>query len=194
MMNEADKKKWDGIYARSETRDLTPAKVLCDHPHLLPATGDALDLAAGRGANAIFLAESGLHTFAWDISEVAIQNLANTAKERGVSITVAQRDVVSSPPSPDSFDVIVISRFLDRAIVEDINTALRENGLLFYQTFITEKVSDVGPDNPDYRLKENELLQLFSKLHIIHYHEEGTIGKTETGFRNEAMLIAQKRT
>jgi len=193
-MNEVDKRKWDGIYAQSEAEAPAPASVLSDHSHLLPVTGDALDLACGKGGNAIFLAESGLTTSAWDISEAAMQTLTTTAAERGVAMTLEQRDVVGSPPSPESFDVIVISRFLDRTIMQDITTALRENGLLFYQTFIAEKVSDFGPGNPDYRLKENELLQLFRQLHIIYYHEEGTVGKTDEGFRNEAMLIAQKRS
>ena len=192
-MNDKDKRKWDALHARSGARSPTPAKVLREHSHLLPATGEALELACGEGANAIFLAQSGLNTSAWDISEVATQKLTNTAKDLGVSMSIEQRDVVASPPAPGSFDVIVISRFLDRTIVADIHAALRENGLLFYQTFILEKVSDFGPNNPDYRLGENELLQLFSQLHILYYHEEGAVGEIDEGLRDEAMLIAQRR-
>ncbi len=192
-MNDKDKRKWDALHARSEARSRAPAKVLREHSHLLPATGEALELACGEGANAILLAERGLMTSAWDISEVATQKLTNTAKDLGVSMAVAQRDVVASPPAPGSFDVIVISRFLDRTIVADIHAALRERGLLFYQTFILEKVSDFGPNNPDYRLGENELLQLFSQLHILYYHEEGAVGEIDEGLRDEAMLIAQRR-
>ena len=124
---------------------------------------------------------------------MAIQRLADLAKQRGLPLTAQQRDVTADPPEPSSFDIIVVSRFLDRALAPAICAALREQGLLFYQTFIREQVSGFGPRNPAYRLQDNELLNLFRSLHLIYYHEEGSVGDTDQGFRNEAMLVAQKR-
>ena len=192
-MNETDKNKWNNIYASGGEKISRPCHVLSSNSHLLPATGNALDLACGRGANAIYLAGKGYETFAWDLSDVATQDLANRARKMGLSIKTEQRDLTILSPPPRSFDIIVISRYLDRMIIPDIIAALRENGLLFYQTFIREKVSDFGPRNPAYRLQANELLTLFQSLRIIYYREEGTVGDAAKGFRDEAMLIAQKR-
>ena len=193
-MSGADRVKWDHIYESSGVDETAkPCLVLSSHSHLLPTGGAALDLACGRGGNALFLAARGYNTRAWDISAVAIQRLADLARQRGVPLTAQQRDVTADPPEPESFDVIVVSRFLDQALAPAICAALKEQGLLFYQTFIREKVSEFGPHNPAYRLDANELLHLFSPLHLICYHEEGCVGDTERGFRNEAMLIAQKR-
>ena len=193
MISDTDQVKWDRIYTDGAGKSAEPCHVLSSHSHLLPPGGTALDLACGRGGNAIYLAAGGYNTRAWDISEVAIQRLADLARQRGLPLTAQQRDVTADPPEPESFDVIVVSRFLDRTLAPAICAALKEQGLLFYQTFIREKVSDTGPHNPAYRLDTNELLQLFSPLHLIYYHEEGCVGNTERGFRNEAMLIAQKR-
>ena len=192
-MTRADQRKWDRIYTDKDKEAGQPCRVLSAHSHLLPAAGLALDLACGRGANALYLARMGYTTSAWDLSEVVIQRLAEQAGRIGVPLGTEQRDVATRPPAPASFDVIVVSRYLERAIVPDIIAALKDGGLLFYQTFIREKVSDSGPNNPAYRLQPNELLRLFRSLHIIHYREEGTTGDTDQGFRNEAMLIAQKR-
>ena len=74
----------------------------------------------------------------------------------------------------------------------EIKNAIKKEGLIFYQTFIISKVNDTGPSNPDYLLEKNELLNLFNDWNIIYYREEGTIGKIDEGFRDQAMLLAQK--
>ena len=171
-----------------------PCRVLSAQAHLLPATGKALDLACGHGGNALYLAARGYATEGWDISAVAVQALAAQANGAGLPLRAQQRDVVARPPEPESFDIIVVSRFLERSLAPALCAALRQQGLLYYQTFIRERVSDTGPNNPAYRLDANELLRLFGSLHVICYHEEGSVGDSTQGFRNEAMLVAQKRS
>ena len=102
------------------------------------------------------------------------------------------RDVVLHPPSPASFDVIVVTRFLDRGLVPAITAALRPDGLVYYQTFTRDKLDGAGPSNPDYLLGRNELLKLFATLTILYYREDGRVGDIGRGNRNEAMLVAQK--
>ena len=192
-MSKTDQTKWDRIYTDSPGKSAGPCQVLAAHSHLLPAGGDALDLACGRGGNALYLAARGYATRAWDVSAVAVQALSDRAARDGLPLVAEQRDVTADPPAPESFDIIVVSRFLDRALAPALCAALQPQGLLFYQTFIREKISDTGPNNPAYRLEANELLRLFQSLHLIYYREEGNVGDTARGFRNEAMLVAQKR-
>ena len=192
-MSHPDADKWNAVYLAGKHDRNQPARVLKDYAHLLPEVGKALDLACGTGANAIFLAQHGLQTSAWDISEQAIKRLNETANLLHLNIYTDVRDVIAKPPEADMFDVIVVSYFLDRGLMPLLIKALRNGGLLFYQTFIKEKVDDSGPHNPDYRLDANELLRLFAGSHIIYYREEGSVGRTGMGLRNEAVLVAQKR-
>lgn len=192
-MPHPDAEKWDVIYAAGGHDREEPARVLKDFDHLLPDTGTALDLACGRGANALFLAQRGLRVCAWDISEEAIKFLRETAAQRGIDIDACVRDVTANPPAENSFDVIIVSYFLERKLMPALINALKPDGLLFYQTFIRERIDDSGPRNDAYRLVSNELLELCHVLHIVVYREEGLIGDTRQGFRNEAMLIGQKR-
>lgn len=92
-----------------------------------------------------------------------------------------------------SYDVVVVSRFLDRNLKDAIIGALKPGGLLFYQTFDRDKVGGAGPNNPDYLLSNNELLRMFSLLQVVFYRENGLIGNTEKGLRNEAQFIGQKQ-
>lgn len=192
MCNKA-KQKWNRIYSDNNVSSIQPAYVLTEYQYLLPETGTALDLACGLGGNAIFLAQHGLSTQAWDISDHAIQKLTQYCETNKIKLTATVRDVHEQPPNENSFDVICASFFLERDITENIISALNLNGLLFYQTFIAERASEHGPHNPKYRLAENELLAMFSTLHILAYQELGRVGDTTQGLRDTALLVAQKR-
>jgi 2-polyprenyl-3-methyl-5-hydroxy-6-metoxy-1,4-benzoquinol methylase len=197
MLNDEPEKKWNKIYATKDLStynpELTAAEVLQEHVWLLPKSGDAVDLACGLGSNAIFLAKHGLHTQGWDISQTVIEKLRAYCQEYTVSLAAEVRDIEKQPPEANSFDVINVSYYLERNICDAIIAALRPHGLLFYQTFIIEKVTEHGPSNLQYRLQANELLKLFSPLHILAYKEYGRVGDIKQGVRDVAMLVAQKR-
>lgn len=181
---------WESRYRERGVGDAAPAAVLRDNVHLLPRQGVALDLACGLGGNAILLAAGGLETFAWDRSPTAIDKLAAWALAHRSPIHAEVRDVVESPPEPERFDVIVVSRFLERALAPALMAALRPGGLLFYQTFTRSRVGDHGPRSEHYRLADNELLALFAPLRVLVYREEGRAGDITRGFRDEAQLVA----
>jgi len=185
--------KWDGIYRNRAVEPPRAVAVLAEFSHLLPQHGSALDLACGRGGNALLLARHGLDTWAWDISPVAIEQLQQTARACHLTIHAEVRDVEAAVFEPGRFDVIVVSRFLARSISDAIMLALKPGGLLFYQTFTREKVTSFGPNNPDFLLTEGELLSLFEPLKTLVYREEGRVGDVARGLRNEALLIGQRR-
>jgi tellurite methyltransferase len=185
--------KWNARYRDLEPDAARPAQVLSENLHLLPAAGGALDLACGLGGNALLLARHGLNVCAYDLSIVAVDKLNAYAQRQGLSLRAQCRDVQKAPPEPERFDVLVVSYFLARELTDYLIDALRPGGLLFYQTFIRDHVDAVGPSNPAFRLESNELLKLFAPLKLVFYREEGRIGDISRGFRNEAVLIGQKR-
>ena len=185
---------WNARYQASEqaSGQRPAAEVLTENTHLLPAEGRALDLACGLGANALLLARCGLEVWAWDYSETAIEQLAKFAELQNISLHTEVHDVIARPPAPASFDVIVVSRFLERALAPALSAALKPGGLLFYQTFTAIKASDSGPSNPAYLLGDNELLDLFADLRLRVYREENCLGDLSRGLRNMALLVAER--
>lgn len=183
--------KWDKIYQNKLTEP-TPSAVLAAYSYLLPKQGLALDLACGQGGNALLLAKAGLDVKAWDKSPVAIAQLSDRAMTKKFNIDTQVRDVISSPPSASSVDVIVASFFLDRALCTQLYSALKTGGLLFYQTYCQQKTSEQGPTNPDYLLADNELLTLFSQMKVRIYQQDALLGDHNKGLRNQAILVAEK--
>jgi 2-polyprenyl-3-methyl-5-hydroxy-6-metoxy-1,4-benzoquinol methylase len=189
----SSREKWNERY-RDAAGVPQASRVLTEHLHLLPDHGRALDLACGLGGNAILLARQGLKTDAWDIADVPIAALQKTALEQQLPVRAEVRDVEADPPLPGTYDVIVVSHFLDRDIIPALIQALKPGGLVYYQTFTRQRVSGRGPQREAFRLADQELLQLFSGLQILFYREEGRVGDVLQGFRDEAMLIGRKST
>lgn len=183
------REKWDLKHADADGPGET-ARVLSENSHLLPAQGKALDLACGRGANSLQLAQAGLSVDAWDISPVAIQRLEQAVAPLNLDVHPCVRDVTQNSPEPNSFDIILVSHFLDRSLAGAIENALRPGGLLFYQTF--NQSSEGGPRNQSFHLEDNELLVLFSNLKLRVYREESRLGNISLGWRGLSMLVAER--
>ena len=184
--------KWDRIYeAATDVGD--PARILTEFAHLLPVSGHALDLACGLGANALFLAQRGLHVSAWDASRVAITRLQAAADCQGVAVDSRLRDYERFPPEANSFDLLVVSNFLYRPILPDLRNSLRPGGLVIYTTHTVERPDFMGgPSNPDYLLQSGELLDMFCHFRIHAYREEGLLGDIRQGERGRASIVASQ--
>lgn len=184
--------KWNRIYSETDEQAVPALRVVAENLHLLPASGKGLELACGLAANSFAMAGRGLEMDAWDISDVAIEAVNQRAAQENISVKGEPRDVVANPPEGESYDVIVVTHFLDRGIAQTILDSLKPGGLLFYQTFTQTYVTLSGPKKADWRLADGELLSLFAPLRPLVYREEGLVGDTADGFRNEALLVAQK--
>ncbi len=191
-MTTSNKNKWDLRYLHADHVQYPVAEILSENAFLLPKTGKALDLACGMGANALFLAHHGLVTDAWDSSDVAIKKLNVFANGKKLPLTPKVLDIKPVHLKAASYDVIVISKFLDRDLCAKITDSLKPGGLIFYQTFTQEKTTLQGPNNPDFLLAKKELLNLFSRLNVVYYRENGKLGNIAKGIRNQALFIGQK--
>ncbi|RQX55381.1 class I SAM-dependent methyltransferase, partial [Micromonospora chalcea] len=105
-----DSSTWDSRYAD------TPGLVWSAEPNrfvvesvagLTP--GSALDIAAGEGRNAVWLAGQGWRVNAVDFSTVAVERGRQMAAARGVTVDWRVADVTAYRPVPNSYDLVLIS-------------------------------------------------------------------------------------
>jgi SAM-dependent methyltransferase len=74
----------------------------------LPA-GRALDLAAGEGRNAVWLAEQGWQVTAADYSDVAIAKAREFAAARNMALETVVADATEPLPGSSTFDLVVVA-------------------------------------------------------------------------------------
>lgn len=183
---------WDQHYLSRDVGDQTPADVLMQNAHLLPATGEVVDYACGLGANACWLAHKGYQVTAWDASTIAVNKINQYADNFSLKINAEVRDLENNPPANQQFDVVMVSFFLHRPTLKNLQQILKPGGLLFYQTFCGDNVNGRGPSSPDFRLQQGELLKVFSDMQILYYREDNGFGDMQQGIRDQAMLVAAK--
>jgi len=188
---ESHRLRWDERHGQADGFG-SVAQVLLRNAHLLPARGRALDLACGRGANALWLAERGWEVHAWDFSPVAVERLEAEAKRRGLAVEGQVRDVVARPPEREVFDLVFVGHFLERSLAPALVEALRPGGLLFYQTFVREVNRGRGPGGDHWRLAPNELLRLFAGLRVHYYREDAPFGGDADELADLALLVASR--
>ena len=179
-----DRIRWNKKYT---DRDLpTEPSDIVRRFHHLAKPGLAIDVGAGNGRNALFLAEQGFDVVAADISEKGLQRIARV-HERLHPLCV-DLDVFEIPEG--RFYLIINILFLNRRLFPWIIHGLVEGGVLIFETYIDFPDDGTHRHSRDYRLDENELLGAFSPLHILYYEEtEKNMGK---GVARLATLVAQK--
>jgi len=181
-----DRIKWNEKY-RSQDYPTEPAAIV-EQFFRLAQGKTALDLAAGSGRHAIFLAEQGFAVDAVDISEEGLALFAG----RSASIRPICADLDTFDIPGERYDLIVNVLYLNRRLFPQIREALRPGGILIFETLV-EPPEGEGEGNHcrDYFLRENELLHSFLALRILHYHEELPTGREAS--RLLASMVAVRR-
>jgi tellurite methyltransferase len=182
---KTDREKWDLRYSKETRAFPAPDEFLDSHASIL-TSGRALDLACGRGGNAIFLAERGYSVDAVDISFEALHPLQIEAARRGLDIRCLVADLDYYSPTENSYDLVIVFYFFSKPLMRSIKDALKEGGLIFYATY-NERHTSVRPEfNPAYLIPSDGLNRYFQDFDIIVH--ETAAGEKE----NVSRLIARK--
>lgn len=138
-----------------------------------PVGASVLELGAGEGRNAIFLAEQGFNVTALDYAREGLCKLQQLADERGVSVTTIQADVTAW--TPDRTWDGVVSTFLHLppdarpGLYRNMQAALKPGGVLVAEWFRPEQITggynSGGPPSVDMMITEDELR--------AHFPDEG---------------------
>jgi SAM-dependent methyltransferase len=159
-----DATEWDERYAKAELEwGAKPNRFLAPEvADLRP--GRALDIAAGEGRNALWLAEQGWTVTAVDFSSVAIEKGQRLGAERGIDVEWVVADVVTFDPGLDQFDLVIVFYLhlvapAMRKVLAKAGESLRKNGTLLIvghdRTNPTEGVG--GPQDPTILHDADEL-------------------------------------
>lgn len=156
-----------------------PTRWLVDHATLLPAGGDALDVASGSGRNAFWLAARGLTTLAVDRDADKVEAIRRTAEERRLLLRAEVVDLEANVVSglTGTFDLIVVVHYLHRPLFPALRDALRPGGVLVYETFTRAQALRGKPTNPAFLLEPGELRELVAPLEVLAEREGDFEGK-----------------
>jgi tellurite methyltransferase len=184
-MSEHGSAHWDERHRGQRVGD--PEPFLREMLTRIPR-GLALDIAAGRGRNALALARAGIRVAAIDYSVEAMRILAATARTAGLSIWPVAANLDNFHLKDESFDAIVNINFLERTLFPEFVRALKPGGVLIAETFLVGQAKIGHPRDPRFLLEHGELRALARGLQVEEYREGlTTYPNGETAWRGSIL-------
>jgi len=170
------RRHWEERYA--ERRDQDKAVGTVDSPSAFLASiadsisGRVLDVAAGSGRNAVFLARRRCQVEAIDIAHSGLCIAKSAAAAAGADLRVLQADLESYPLPPSRYDAVLNIRYLQRSLFPALQHTVKPGGLIVVETFLIDQQAFGHPKNPAFLLQRGELATVFEAYDIL-IHEEG---------------------
>jgi tellurite methyltransferase len=156
-----DQARWNQRYL--EDPDIGPPTPLLQTIAGNLAPGRALDLACGKGRNALWLAQQGWNVTAIDGAPAAIAALNGSP----VTAILADLNADEYKIEPSVWDLILIAYYLQRNLFEPAKAGLKPGGILIVIVHTVEP----GEESTDRRVKPGELLSYFEGWEILHQYE-----------------------
>ncbi|MEH7442088.1 methyltransferase domain-containing protein [Bacillus sp. JJ1122] len=163
--------KYTDIIANIEER-VPNERLLKLSPYL--KGGSAIDIACGLGWNSFFLSGIGYKVTAVDISDVAINFVSKQAEKKRLEIRTLVADMSKGTGfhfKKDSYDLVLITYYLDRSLYSKVKDIVKMNGYLFMETFYKTGPGSKKTITEKYKLESNELLEEFKDWKILYYEE-----------------------
>ena len=164
-----DRKLWEERYASGRSGKDAPSDFLVAHAAQLH--GRVLDVAAGAGRNALFLARRGLRVDAVDIARAGLSIAQRAAKAEGLDLRAVQADLESFPLPSDCYDAAINIRYLQRSLFAPLQRAVKRGGIILFETFLIDQQTFGHPRNPAFLLQRGELRVAFSSCDLLVYEE-----------------------
>ena len=188
-MSQADRDKWNQRYAEDSYRKSNPVDLLRDWlPQL--SRGRALDVACGKGRNALFLAEAGFRVDAIDISAVGLQQLAQQAEARGLEINCIEHDLDDAYDFDRDYDLVVVMWYVNLPLITRLCDCLAPGGFLLCEEHLRVDEAVIGPENPRFRVAPGALREALASLELLHYEE--SVANVDDGRIASARAVARR--
>jgi SAM-dependent methyltransferase len=132
-----------------------------------------LDLGAGSGREAVWLALRGWDVLAVDNQEDVLARLQASARAWRTPVRSLKLDLRRqwNTLPRQSFELVLMCRFLLRELFPPIRDWLVPGGYFLVETFTTEAAAFGKPRNPNFLLKRHEIRDAFSSWECVASRE-----------------------
>ena len=129
-----------------------------------------LDFASGNGRNCIPLSKKNIFVTAIDKDQEKLNKYKSFENINTICFDLETTE--EWPLFREYYDVIIVVNYLYRPKIKKLINLLTKNGFLFYETYSLGNEKYGMPKNPNFLLKDKELLDIFShKLLPLSFYD-----------------------
>jgi SAM-dependent methyltransferase len=195
---------WNQRYAgEALVYGAAPNDFLREMADRLPKAGKALDIGAGEGRNALFLASLGLDVLAVDQSIVGMQKAQRLAQERGLRLRTQAIDLRDFDTEPGSLDVVSsifvhLPADLRAGVHRRVVKWLKPGGAYVLEAYAPDQIErdTGGPKDPLLLASLDTIVDELKGLHVERRAalvRNVTEGKFHGGDASVVQVLARKR-
>ncbi len=168
-----DAVRWDDKYRTRQHPDIPqPDPLLVEHLEIFQPGQRVVDLASGRGRHSLPLARRGCFVIPVDVSQVALDICYSTAESNDLVVHPIVADLQSYRFPPDCLDALICFNYLNRALADNICSALKPGGHFVMKTFNENFLLKNTRFNPNYVLAPGELTAMFDELEALWLNDD----------------------
>ncbi len=139
---------------------------------LVASGARVLDVACGHGRNSRWFAARGCRVVAIDRDQSLLDALASVT---GITPVAADLEANPWPFETETFDAVIVTNYLHRALFPHLLRALAGDGTMLYETFARGNEAYGKPSNPDFLLADAELLRAVGDSLVVVAFEQGHV-------------------
>ena len=145
-----------------------------------------LDFASGNGRNSIHLAGKNRIITAIDKDN---NKLAQYGCFKYINTICFDLETDQKwPLKTRYYDIIIVVNYLYRPKIKKLMSLLKNGGYLFYETYSVGNENYGSPKNPNFLLKDRELINLFSKKNEILSYFNGKIIEDKISIKQRCLI------
>ena len=121
-----------------------------------------LDFASGNGRNCIPLSKKNIMVTAIDRDQEKLNKYKNFKNINSICFDLETSE--EWPLTKEYYDVIIVVNYLYRPKIKKLINLLKKDGFLFYETFSLGNEKYGSPKDPNFLLKDRELIEIFGEF------------------------------
>lgn len=126
----------------------------------------------GSGRHALPMARAEYRVFGIDRRFEAVRDAVMRARAEGLDIRAWCADLTVYPLPRRRFDLVLVTRYLQRDLFAAIRDAVAPGGVVVYETFtVDQRRLGAGPTSPAHLLDHGELRERFAGFDVLFYEE-----------------------
>ena len=168
-----------------------PLQTVTAHLSLIPAGGHVLDLACGGGRHMRAALAAGFHVTGIDRDLSRVSDLIGNGRTTLIAADLERG--AGLPTGGQCYDCVIVDNYLWRPLLASIVAAVKDDGVLIYETFAVGNERCGRPSRAEFLLETGELYEMARARLVVLEYRHGRVELPPVAVRHTSVGVGKRR-